>query len=343
MRGLSIALEIRRARFFAASFAVFAAATLGTASAQDAAPVASAMGQVARQLYELRPVPLKLDVPPFRSIDNGMGDCDDELRDRLIDALRIEQADPANAVVDRRIDVRLPLSRLDSSDAAARIQGRYGADPRGAVWVEAQVLGADQTVLATLPRTFVGGLVCRGVTRSLADTIDVALRGRRGSGLSIGLTRPDPRVGDLVALTIQNAGPDAGRVLCLNLAATDTAQVLTPLRPNTPRLPQRSMLVWPRDFAASGGPAGPLCFEREQSDAVLCLGLPADPPAGAERRWRAAWPEGRDEPEELSSAATVELVGEALAAPGVSAALQRYQVRRGPSGGLSACGTPLPR
>jgi hypothetical protein len=313
-----------------------------SAHAQERQPVAQAMGQVAKQLFDLRPVPLKLDLTPFRTFDNGLGDCDDELRDRLIEALRIEQADANNAIVERRIDVRLPLAQLEASDATARIAGRYGADQSGNVWTEVQVVGRDQLVIATLPRTTISGLVCKGLRRTLADTVDFAMRGRE-TGLSIGLTRPDPRVGDLVSITIQNTGPAASNVLCLNIAASGTAQVLTPLRNGTPGLPQRGILTWPRDFAASGGPAGPLCFDREQADALTCFGFPADPSPGLRKRWREAWPEGSDEPKELSTEAAVELVGEALAAPGAAPAFQRYQVRRGPSAGMSACGTPLPR
>jgi hypothetical protein len=313
-----------------------------SAHSQERQPVAQAMGQVAKQLFDLRPVPLKLDLMPFRTFDNGLGDCDDELRDRLIEALRIEQSDANNAIVERRIDVRLPLAQLEASDATARIVGRYGADPQGNVWTEVQVLGSDQLVIASLPRTTVNGLVCKGLRRTLADTADFAMRGR-DSGLSVGLTRPDPRVGDLVSISLQNAGPDAKQVLCLNIAASGSAQVLTPLRNGAPGLPQRGMLTWPRDFAASGGPAGPLCFDREQADALACFGFPADLPPGLRKRWREAWPEGSDEPKDLSTAAAVELVGEALAASGAAPAFQRYQVRRGPSAGMSACGTPLPR
>jgi hypothetical protein len=313
-----------------------------SAHAQERQPVAQAMGQLARQLFDLRPVPLKLDLTPFRSFDSGLGDCDDELRDRLIEALRIEQSEANNAIVERRIDVRLPLAQLEASDATARIAGRYGADPQGNVWTEIQVLGRDQLLIASLPRTTISGLVCKGQRRSLADTVDFAMRGRE-SGLSVGLTRPDPRVGDLVSVTLQNAGPEARQVLCLNIAASGTAQVLTPLRNGAPGLPQRGMLTWPRDFAASGGPAGPLCFDREQSDALVCFGFTADLLPGLRKRWREAWPQESDEPKDLSSEAAVELVGEALAASGVAPAFQRYQVRRGPSAGMSACGTPLPR
>jgi hypothetical protein len=310
--------------------------------AQERQPVTQAMGQVAKQLFDLRPMPLKLDIVPFRTFDNGLGDCDDELRDRLIEALRIEQADANNAIVERRIDVRLPLAQLEASDATARISGRYGADQKGNVWAEVQVLGQDQLAIAGLPRTIISGLVCKGVRRTLADTVDFALRGR-DSGLSVGLTRPDPRVGDLVSITLQNTGPEARQVLCLNIAASGTAQVLTPLRNGAPGLPQRGMLTWPRDFAASGGPAGPLCFDREQADALACFGFRADLSSGLRKRWREAWPEGSDEPKDLSTESAVELVGEALAAPSAAPAFQRYQVRRGPSAGLSACGTPLPR
>jgi hypothetical protein len=313
-----------------------------SAHAQERQPVAQAMGQIAKQLFDLRPVPLKLDLTPFRTFDNGLGDCDDELRDRLIEALRIEQADANNAIVERRIDVRLPLAQLEASDATARISGRYGADQNGNVWTEVQVVGRDQLVVATLPRTMISGLVCKGLRRALADTVDFAMRGRE-TGLSIGLTRPDPRVGDLVSITLQNAGPEAKQVLCLNIAASGTAQVLTPLRNGAPSLPQRGMLTWPRDFAASGGPAGPLCFDREQADALACFGFAADLPPGLRKRWREAWPEASDEPRDMTTEAAVELVGEALAAPGATPAFQRYQVRRGPSAGMSACGTPLPR
>jgi hypothetical protein len=313
-----------------------------SAHAQERQPVAQAMGQLARQLFDLRPVPLKLDLTPFRSFDSGLGDCDDELRDRLIEALRIEQSEANNAIVERRIDVRLPLAQLEASDATARIAGRYGADPQGNVWTEIQVLGRDQLLIASLPRTTISGLVCKGQRRSLADTVDFAMRGRE-SGLSVGLTRPDPRVGDLVSVTLQNAGPEARQVLCLNIAASGTAQVLTPLRNGAPGLPQRGMLTWPRDFAASGGPAGPLCFDREQSDALVCFGFTADLLPGLRKRWREAWPQESDEPKDLSTEAAVELVGEALAASGVAPAFQRHQVRRGPSAGMSACGTPLPR
>jgi hypothetical protein len=312
------------------------------AHAQERQTVAQAMSQVARQLFDLRPVPLKLDLTPFRTFDNGLGDCDDELRGHLIEALRLEQSDANNAIVDRRIDVRLPLAQLEASDSTARISGRYGTDQQGNVWTEVQVLSRDQLVIASLPRTNISGLVCKGLRRSLADTVDFAMRGRE-TGLSVGLTRPDPRVGDLVSITLQNAGSTASNVLCLNIAASGTAQVLTPLRTGSPGLPQRGMLTWPRDFAASGGPAGPLCFDREQADALACFGFPADPSPGLRRRWREAWPEGSDEPKELSTEAAVELVGEALAAPGAAPAFQRYQVRRGPSAGMSACGTPLPR
>ena len=149
-----------------------------TVQAQERQPVAQAMGQVAKQLFDLRPVPLKLDLTPFRTIDNGLGDCDDELRDRLIEALRLEQADANNAIVERRIDVRLPLAQLEASDATARISGRYGADQNGNVWTEVQVLSRDQLVIATLPRTSISGLVCKGLRRALADTVDFAIRGR---------------------------------------------------------------------------------------------------------------------------------------------------------------------
>jgi hypothetical protein len=318
------------------------ALTTSTAHAQERQPVSQAMGQIAKQLFDLRPVPLKLDLTPFRSFDNGLGDCDDELRDRLIEALQIEQSDANNAIVERRIDVRLPLAQREASDAAARIAGRYGADAQGNVWIEVQVLSRDQLVIASLPRTTISGLVCKGLRRSLADTVDFAIRGRE-SGLSVGLTRPDPRVGDLVSITLQNAGPEARQVLCLNIAASGTAQVLTPLRNGAPGLPQRGILTWPRDFAASGGPAGPLCFDREQADALACFGFAADLPSGLSKRWREGWPEGSDEPKDMSTEAAVELVGEALAAPGAIPAFQRYQVRRGPSAGMSACGTPLPR
>jgi hypothetical protein len=326
-----------------AAVAMAALSGMTPVAAQERQPVGAAMGQVARQLFDLRPVPLKLDLPPFRTIDNGLGDCDDELRDRLIEALRAEQADANNAVVERRIDVRLPLAQRDTSDAAARISGRYGADRQGNVWAEVQVIDRNQVVLASLPRSVVTGLVCRGVRRSLADTADFAIRGVRDSGLTLALTRSDPRVGDLVSLTLNNAGPEAGRVLCLNIAESNSAQVLTPLRAAGPRLPQRGMLVWPRDFAASGGPAGPICYEREQMDAFLCVSLPAELPPGLEKRWLAAWPEKEPEPVELPAEAAMELLGEALAAPGAAPALQRYQVRRGASGGVSACGAPLPR
>jgi hypothetical protein len=328
------------------SFIGFAVSALAfatiSAHAQERQPVSQAMGQIAKQLFDLRPVPLKLDLTPFRTFDNGLGDCDDELRDRLIEALQIEQSDANNAIVERRIDVRLPLAQLEASDATARISGRYGADLQGNVWTEVRVLGRDQLVIATLPRTSISGLVCKGLRRALADTVDFAMRGRE-SGLSVGLTRGDPRVGDLVSISLQNAGPDARQVLCLNIAASGTAQVLTPLRNGAPGLPQRGMLTWPRDFAASGGPAGPLCFDREQSDALACFGFRAELPPGLHKRWREAWPEGSDEPKDLSTAAAVELVGEALAASGATPAFQRYQVRRGPSAGMSACGTLLPR
>ncbi len=327
---------------FLRSAILVAAAVLAAspASAQEP-PVASAlMGRIARQLFELRPVPASLELPPFRAAEGGLGDCDSELRDRLIEALKLEQADPDNAIVDRRIEVRLPLARSGGGEAAARVSGRYGAERDGRLWVEARVAAPDGTVLAALPRSPVAGLACRGHRRSLGDAVAALLGGGRDEGMALSLPRTNPRVGDLVAITLRNERPEGRRPLCLNIAADDTAQVLTPLRPGAPRLAPRGQLVWPRDFAASGGPAGPICFEREQADALLCIALP-DEPAALDRAWREAWPDDAAEPVELTAEATLSLVAEALAEPRASAALLRYSVGRAPPGGVSACGRSL--
>ena len=340
-RGLisTVSLFGRAPRTTLRSALVAAAVLLAPAvSAQEMLPASAAMGRLARELFEHKPLPVSLDLPPFRAAEGGFGDCDEELRDRLIEALKLEQGDAANTIVDRRIDIRLPLAMSSDGAAAARVAGRYGVDGDRRLWVEAQVVSRDRSVLAALPRTPVSGLVCRGERRSLADAVEAAARGAKANGLDLALTRTDPRVGDLVAITLRNEGAAQAGVLCLNIAADDSAQVLTPLRPNAPRLPQRGMLVWPRDFAASGGPAGPICFEREQADAILCLGLGERTPEPLARRWREAWPVGAAGPAELPSTAALELVGEALADPATVAAFLRYRVGRPASGSLDACG-----
>jgi hypothetical protein len=194
---------------------------------------------------------------------------------------------------------------------------------------------ANGVVAAALPRKVLTGLVCKGAAVSLIQAVEARAGAGPDAALSIAL-RKEARIGDAVTFDIRSAVPEPTLPLCLNVSSTNTAQLLTPLRPRSPALTARGALVWPLDFTGAGLTGGPFCFDREQNDAVVCFAMRNAPNPNLARLWTGAWPEGAREPRDLSIDETLDLVA-AAAETGAAAAAERYRVGPRPAGTPSAC------
>jgi hypothetical protein len=315
-----------------AAGAMLLAATARPALAQDARlPVTEAFAELARLVYDAEPEITHLHLLPFRAERGGPGDCDTELRNALADAMGKRQADTLSS---RRVEMRQGMSEDAGQPGHARIQGLYGV-ANGLIWTEASIIGPGGVVAAALPRRVLAGLICKGESLSLIQ----AAEARAGIKLDTPLTlsmRVSARIGDAVTFDIRSALTEPTLPLCLNIAADDTAQVVTPLRRTAPALSPRGVLTWPSDFAGAGLSAGPFCYEREQNDALLCFAMSRAANPVLARLWREAWPEGASEPKELNMDQALELAA-AAAETGAAAAVQRYRVGPRQTGAPSAC------
>jgi hypothetical protein len=313
-----------------------ACATLGgglPAAAQDAprAAATDAFAELARLVYDAEPEVTHLHLLPFRAERAGPGDCDTELRNAFADAMGRRQADILSA---RRVELRQGLGDDAGQAGHARLQGRYGV-AGGQVWAEASIIGPGGVVAAALPRRVLTGLVCRGDAVSLIQAVESRAGITPDSGLSLAM-RVNARIGDAVTFDIRSGVAEPTLPLCINVAADNTAQVVTPLRRTAPALPPRGALTWPSDFSGAGIAAGPFCYDREQNDALFCFAMRNAANPALARLWREAWPDGTPEPKELSMDQTLELVA-AAAETGAAAVSQRYRVGPRAPGAPSAC------
>lgn len=316
-------------------FGLLLALFTSAALAQSAVPLPEAFARVARQTFELRPTPKRIGIAPFQAIRGGLGDCDIEFRDQLIASFKREQADPTNLIVDRAIDIWLIEADANTAASDVKVEGRYGGEI-SQLWVEAQVVKSDGTVLALLPRTRVSDHICKGGLSKLADTVENIVRSTRDSGLSIQILRAAPQIGDAVGFTMQSKLASERNLLCLNVSSVDTADVVTPLRDKSPTLGSRRNLHWPSDFRAVGLPTTPICYDREQSDTFVCFALPSPLTSRLTTLWREAWPDGLASPRELDAHSALAIVSEASRTAD-GAAVVRYSVSRGDQNLGSAC------
>ncbi len=299
-------------------------------------PAAEAFAELARLIYDAEPLVTHVHLTAFRAERGGPGDCDTELRNAVADAIGKRQADTLSA---RRVEMRQGFS-ADVADAGhARVQGRYGATG-GQVWAEVSVLGPGGVIIAALPRRILTGLVCRGGSVSLIQAAVERAGIAQEASLSITM-RTSARIGDAVTFDIRGALTEPTLPLCLNLAADNTAQVVTPLRRTAPALAPRGSLSWPADFAGSGLGGGPFCYDREQNDAIACFAMRNAANPELLRLWTAAWPEGAAEPRQLPAGDALELIS-AAAETGAAAAVQRYRVGAAQPGARSACRKTVP-
>jgi hypothetical protein len=321
-----------------AALGVLAACAVALPAARAQEPrmaMAEAFAELARLIYDAEPALTHLHLAPFRSERGGPGDCDTELRQGLADAMAKRQADTLSS---RRVELRQGVGEGSDTTGHARVVGLYGVNGMQ-IWAEATILGAGGAVAATLPRRVLTGLLCKGEAVSLIQASEARAGIRPDGALSLGM-RVNARIGDAVTFDIRSGLMEPALPLCLNIAADNTAQVITPLRPTAPALRARGSLTWPSDFGGAGIAAGPFCHEREQNDALLCFAMRNASNPVLARLWREAWPEGAAEPKELTMDDTLELVS-AASATDAAAAVQRYRVGPRIAGAPSACKRPL--
>jgi hypothetical protein len=308
------------------------AALVAPAAAQDArVPAAEAFAELARLIYDAEPRLTHAHLPPFRSERGGPGDCDTELRNAAADALGKRQADTLSG---RRVELRQGTGEDSGAPGHGVVQGRYGVSG-GQIWAEASVVGPGGVIAAALPRRVLSGLVCKGESVSLIQAVEARAGIRPDARLSIAM-RVAARIGDAATFDIHSGLSEPALPLCLNLAADNTAQVMTPLRRTAPALKPRGVLAWPSDFAGAGLSAGPFCYDREQNDAIICFAMRNTSNPALARLWRDAWPEGAAEPKDLGMDQALELVAAAAETDG-AAAVQRYRVGPAAPGAPSAC------
>lgn len=308
------------------------ALALPAAAQEPRAPVSDAFAELARLIWDAEPPVTHLHLTTFRAERGGPGDCDTELRNAVADAMGKRQADTLSA---RRIELRLGLGDSAGATGHAVLRGTYGV-AAGQVWADVAVTGPGGVVAAALPRRILTGLVCKGAAVSLIQAVETRSGAAPDAALALSL-RKEARIGDAATFDIRSSVTEPTLPLCLNISGTNTAQVITPLRPRSPALPARGVLVWPMDFAAVGLSGGPFCHEREQNDAIVCFALRNPINRTAADLWSAAWPEGAASPRELGIDETLELVA-AAAESGAVAAAERYRVGPRAAGVASACG-----
>jgi hypothetical protein len=304
------------------------------AAQEPRAHVADAFAELARLIYDAEPALTHLHLMPFRADRGGPGDCDTELRNAVADAMAKRQADTLSA---RRVELRQGLGEDAAEAGHGTLRGRYGV-VAGEVWAEVTVVAPSGVLSAALPRRILSGLVCKGAAVSLIQAVEARAGIVPDAALSLTL-RKEARIGDAVTFDIRSAVPEPTLPLCLNVSGTNTAQLLTPLRPRSPALQPRGTLVWPLDFAGAGLTGGPFCFDREQTDAVICLAMRNAPNPTLSRLWTAAWPQSAREPRDLTMDETLELVS-AAAETGAAAAAERYRVGPRAPGATPACAAP---
>jgi hypothetical protein len=329
--------RISRVSVFAAGLAALFAAAASDASAQDtrAVPVTEAMVELARLVYDAEPQLTHLHLVPFRSERGGPGDCDTELSAALADAMGKRQADILSG---RRVELRQGLSGAGDGSGHGRVRGSYGLSA-GQIWAEVSILGPGGVVAAAFPRRILAGLLCRGEAVSLIQASEARAGIRPDGGLALAM-RVDARIGDAVTFDIRSGLTEPALPLCLNIAADNTAQVVTPLRPSAPALRPRGTLTWPSDFGGAGLPSGPFCYDKEQNDALICFAMRNATNPELARLWREAWPEGAAEPRQLATDETLALVAAASETDAASA-VQRYRVGPRLPGAPSACRRPV--
>jgi hypothetical protein len=313
---------------------VVCAASHAIAQEPPRAAAAETFAELARLVYDAEPTVTHMHLLPFRAERAGPGDCDTELRNAFADAMGKRQADILSS---RRVELRQGLGDDSGQPGHVRLQGRYGV-AGGQVWAEASVVGPGGVVAAALPRRVLTGLVCRGDAVSLIQAVESRAGITPDSGLSLAM-RVNARIGDAVTFDIRSGVSEPTLPLCINVAADNTAQIVTPLRRTAPALPPRGALTWPSDFGGAGLAAGPFCYDREQNDALFCFAMRNAANPALARLWREAWPEGAPEPRELSMDQTLALVA-AAAETGAAAVSQRYRVGPRMPGAPSACRRP---
>jgi hypothetical protein len=289
-----------------------------TVTTSNVASVRSLFEEVARELFNRRPLPSAIVIMPFDGDAGLVGDCDDELRDLLHEAIAGGTAAANNAIVERRFDL-YPVRRRDPApgrEASAR--GFYGVDNAG-LWVRVEITNRDGQGLVLKSRTTVTGTNCRGIMKPLIDFVQDSQR----PGSDLALKMPDaPKIGDRVLIRITNRSGQPLTVLCWNVSEDGTAVVMTPLHDKLRTILPHNQLTFVSDFNQD------VHFEHEANDLFGCFGFRGALAPAVRELWTQAWPPASAGPRQLTREEALRLLDVMRSTDGISEISEKYRVVR---------------
>jgi hypothetical protein len=288
-----------------------------TVTTSNVASVRSLFQQIARELYAARPRPGSIAILPFDGEGQLMGECADELQDRLLEAISDGASEANNLIAERRIDVNRVRRRdpLPERDASAR--GFYGVDNAG-LWVRVEIINRKDQDLVVKPRTLVTGTNCRPTMKPL---IDFVYDTQRPGDLALEMPAA-PRLGDSVNIRIRNKGEQPLAVLCWSVAEDGTAEVMTPLPDALRTVRPRGELRYPGDFNRRN------TFTQEARGLFGCFGVRGALAPAVRELWTQAWPPASAGPRELTREEALRILDVMRSTDGRSETSERYRVVR---------------